>query len=108
MNNRNEDGELVEDAMEPGTDAMEDLASDGVEAQQMSETVLDHQLNNKVGGLCQGGTSQTCHRSTSIKTQSKKQRFDFSDGPLTSSNIAIIKIESDNVSSQVSINHDTV
>ena len=52
MKNRNEDGELVVDAMEPGTDAMEDAASDGVEAQQTcaSETVPDHQLNNKVEG----------------------------------------------------------
>ena len=51
MNIRTEDGELVEDAMEPGTDAVEHMAaSDGVEAQQMSETVLDHQLNNKGGG----------------------------------------------------------
>ena len=53
MNIRTEDGELVEDAMEPGTDAVEHMAaSDGVEAQQTcaSEMVPDHQLNNKVEG----------------------------------------------------------
>ena len=48
--NRNEDGESGKDAMEPGTDAMEDTANDGVEAQQTSETGLDHQQNNKLKG----------------------------------------------------------
>ena len=50
--NRNEDGESGKDAMEPGTDAIEDTANDGVEAQQTSpsETGLDHQQNNKLKG----------------------------------------------------------
>ena len=48
METRYEDGESVADAMEAGTDAIDD-SSDGVEAQQMSpsQTVLDHQLNIK-------------------------------------------------------------
>ena len=48
METRYEDGESVADAMEAGTDAIDD-SSDGVEAQQMSasQTVLDNQLNTK-------------------------------------------------------------
>jgi len=98
METRYEDGESVADAMEAGTDAIDD-SSDGVEAQQMSpsQTVLDHQLNTK--GREQ---DQTCHRSTSIKTQSNLIRL---DPAVPNRNVAIIKIESDRMSSHVSIKH---
>lgn len=89
MKTRYEDGESVADAMEAGRDAMED-SSDGVEAQQTSAKVLGREQD------------QTCHRSTSIKTQSNIIRL---DPAVPNRNVAIIKIESDKMSSHVSIQH---
>merc|ERR1711963_466765 len=102
METRYEDGESVADAMEAGTDAIDD-SSDGVEAQQMSpsQMVLDHQLNTK--GREQ---DQTCHRSASIKTQSNIIRNNYRlDPDVPNKNVSIIKIESDRMSSHVSIKH---